>query len=292
MSEFVFDVKLDESLFSTEIPEGYQSQTMQIDASLPAKKDFIRMLRFCAENNGGRFPGELTVMGLNECLSELFDQVTPPSDVNDTQKADLQRELDTLLADAKVNLLRLEAIIKGDEKPGDILSLGEDIELNLKGFGKYEERENDFDEQAMEELEQWVETYKKNPLGTFAESYKRLEPISRGVMFLFTLTPDSDWRYAGQGVTLGESNVPIFRYKPKNSDIYRVIYGDLIVREIRASNLPYMPEQEPALPVTKADFMAHVEREQQLSKETEFIRSLRTYTDFCDGHFPDSVELC
>jgi len=59
MTNIVFDVELDESLFSLEIPEGYTIRTMQVDASKPTEKDLIEMFRIWAEHMDGNLPSVL-----------------------------------------------------------------------------------------------------------------------------------------------------------------------------------------------------------------------------------------
>lgn len=44
--------------------------------------------------------------------------------------------------------------------------------------------------------------------------------------------------YRGKGVRLGETETPIFWYKPEKSETYHVIYGDLHVENVRLENLP------------------------------------------------------
>ncbi len=55
--------------------------------------------------------------------------------------------------------------------------------------------------------------------------------IGRGVRFAMTLPPESDAHFAGMGISLGEENRPIFRYRPVGSTAYRVIYADLSVKD-------------------------------------------------------------
>jgi hypothetical protein len=43
--------------------------------------------------------------------------------------------------------------------------------------------------------------------------------------------PQSDWHYAGWGVSLGAADRPIFWYRSKDAKAYQVIYADLSVRE-------------------------------------------------------------
>ncbi len=49
---------------------------------------------------------------------------------------------------------------------------------------------------------------------------------------------EGEWTYRGKDVRLGEAETPIFWYRPKESETYRVIYGDLHVENIAADSLP------------------------------------------------------
>jgi outer membrane lipoprotein-sorting protein len=49
---------------------------------------------------------------------------------------------------------------------------------------------------------------------------------------------ESKWRYAGNGVKINTPDTPIFWYRPAGSQMYRVIYADLTVREIAEDQLP------------------------------------------------------
>ena len=59
-----------------------------------------------------------------------------------------------------------------------------------------------------------------------------------GFIAVFKLPADSDWHYAGQGVTMDDTDTPIFWYKPADSPSYRVIYGDLTVEDVMLEDLP------------------------------------------------------
>jgi hypothetical protein len=52
------------------------------------------------------------------------------------------------------------------------------------------------------------------------------------------MPPDYDATYTGKGVQLGQSNRPIFRYRPEGSKTYRVIYGDLTVKDVDPGRIP------------------------------------------------------
>ncbi|MBN2316417.1 MAG: zf-HC2 domain-containing protein [Sedimentisphaerales bacterium] len=63
--------------------------------------------------------------------------------------------------------------------------------------------------------------------------------VGKGMMFhQFLETGGADWHYAGAGVKLGDASKPIFWYQPKGSQTYRVISGDLSVKDVAPDNLP------------------------------------------------------
>jgi outer membrane lipoprotein-sorting protein len=63
--------------------------------------------------------------------------------------------------------------------------------------------------------------------------------FARGFMFFQQMGPSGiQWRYIGKGVKLGEADKAVFWYKPRGSKTYRVIYGDLSVREVLPQDLP------------------------------------------------------
>jgi len=57
MSNYEFDIKLDKSKFSTEVPDGYTVTETEIDVSTPTEKDFIAALRICGKATGGFLKG-------------------------------------------------------------------------------------------------------------------------------------------------------------------------------------------------------------------------------------------
>jgi outer membrane lipoprotein-sorting protein len=62
--------------------------------------------------------------------------------------------------------------------------------------------------------------------------------IGQGVGLVWSMPPDSDALYTGKGVQLGQADKPIFRYRPQGSKTYRVIYGDLTVKDIEPGQIP------------------------------------------------------
>ena len=62
--------------------------------------------------------------------------------------------------------------------------------------------------------------------------------FGKGMLFHQILETEGKWYYAGQGVKLGDADKPIFWYQPKDSENWRVIYGDLSVKDVAPENLP------------------------------------------------------
>jgi outer membrane lipoprotein-sorting protein len=68
MSDFMFNVDMDQSLFSLEPPAGYKVKVVvldrTIDDSRPKEKDLIEMFRYYSEASDGRFPDLLDMQWL------------------------------------------------------------------------------------------------------------------------------------------------------------------------------------------------------------------------------------
>ena len=62
--------------------------------------------------------------------------------------------------------------------------------------------------------------------------------FAKGMLFHQTLEGQGEWNYAGASVKLGDADTAIFWYQPQGSQTYRVIYGDLSVKDVEAENLP------------------------------------------------------
>ncbi len=64
--------------------------------------------------------------------------------------------------------------------------------------------------------------------------------MNKHLLFIrfFNQKAEGEWTYRGQGVKLGEAGTPIFWYRPKDSETYRVIYGDLHVEDVAPEDLP------------------------------------------------------
>ena len=165
MSEFKFDVDLDESLFSTTAPDGYTVEKVE--------------------------KGELT--GLQK-----FMQSTTEEDL--------------------VEGLRAVAIFLDGEFPPEIeLPM---LQTTLREYIKRNKlSESEIEERLAPVSEKW----------TKAHWYTQL---LRGEMEV------RDFHYAGEGVKLGDASTPVMWWRPKDSETYRVIYGDLSTRDVAPEELP------------------------------------------------------
>ncbi|UCG46775.1 MAG: zf-HC2 domain-containing protein [Phycisphaerales bacterium] len=75
-------------------------------------------------------------------------------------------------------------------------------------------------------------------VGPSDEQLQKFTTATRGLMFPAQLDADSDWHYAGKDVKYGRADKPIFWYRPKDSATYRVVYGDLSVKDVAPEDLP------------------------------------------------------
>jgi hypothetical protein len=59
--------------------------------------------------------------------------------------------------------------------------------------------------------------------------------------FFVRLPKGSEWQYVGEDVKLGDAKKPVCWWKLPDSKTYRVIYGDLSIRDVEPSDLPKVP---------------------------------------------------
>lgn len=70
------------------------------------------------------------------------------------------------------------------------------------------------------------------------ERTQRAMEFARGMLFFQILEVEGEWHYAGKGVKLGDAGKVILWYRPKGSETYRVVYGDLRVQDVLPEDLP------------------------------------------------------
>lgn len=122
--------------------------------------------------------------------------------------------------------LRIRAKILGDGRLPDDVS----VEAYLKQAGEMVEKFEALDLSDEEETELGMK-------------------LGKHLLFIrfFSIQSEGQWTYRGQGVTLGDAETPIFWYQPKDSETYRVIYGDLRVEDVAPEELPEPPDSGAAL---------------------------------------------
>jgi hypothetical protein len=93
-------------------------------------------------------------------------------------------------------------------------------------------------EATMKQLPALIEKLKQRNV-TEEEGTRIGMTFGKGMLFHQTLdTGGIEWHYTGAGVKLGDANTAVFWYQPKGSQTWRVIYGDLSVKDVAAENLP------------------------------------------------------
>ncbi|HUS47980.1 MAG TPA: hypothetical protein VM098_07670 [Phycisphaerae bacterium] len=70
LTDFVLNAKLDEKLFSLEIPEGYTVKTVEMDLGDTSEEDLVTGLRILAKYNDGKFPKLPMDFGVVQKLQE------------------------------------------------------------------------------------------------------------------------------------------------------------------------------------------------------------------------------
>jgi outer membrane lipoprotein-sorting protein len=62
--------------------------------------------------------------------------------------------------------------------------------------------------------------------------------LGPGFIFVQLMKDENDWNYVGKDVKFGDADSLVCWYRPEASETYRVIYGDLSVKDVTPENLP------------------------------------------------------
>ena len=155
-----FDVPVDDSLVSMDVPAGYTLHEGELNLSDFNEQDFIETLRMLAELlHDGKFPDRLRAEDLLAQVPLIGEKIGQ-LDISDEQK--LQRGMH----------------------------------------------------------------------------------LGRGFTFFQFLRHQNEYHYNGKGVKLGDAEKAIFWYLPENSQNWRVIYGDLSVKDADPENLPKLDDEK------------------------------------------------
>lgn len=122
MNDFRINLKLDESLFSLDVPEGYTVHRVSMDASEPTLDDLAKTLRVVAEHNDGTFPAELHgVEGIMGVITKSVIAKHGPDNTPEIEKAMVEFAPKTARGSAFVMTLSPE---------NDYRYVGKDVKLN------------------------------------------------------------------------------------------------------------------------------------------------------------------
>ena len=165
LTDFKFDIDLEDTLFEMRPPAGYQKQTIRIPRQEPLESNFIFFLRlWTTKAKESKYPDSLY-------FADILKGIQKVSKPSDTELAEEQR-----------------------------------IQLDQK--------------------------------------------LQSGMQFIMGMQPENDWHYAGRGVKPGETDKAIFWYRPTGSVDYRVIFGDLSVREVSPEKLPSLAQNAESIQQT------------------------------------------
>jgi len=154
MKNFKFDVPIEDSQMSMDVPPGYTLEQTEVDFSGATEQDFVESLRIWADVlMDGKFPEAIGTENAMKQVPLLGEKVAPLNLTDDEKK-----------------------------------------QLGMK--------------------------------------------FIRGMLFLQIYETGGEWHYAGKGVKLGDADKAIFWYKPKDLPNYRIIYGDLSVKDVAPEDLP------------------------------------------------------
>jgi len=249
MSDFVFNVEMDESLFSLEPPVGYTVENMEIDVSPAEEKDLIETFRMYSELSDGVFPDSLDMQTMMQTVGEMVGKKNAFQMIVEKlgpEKGKLNKEQRQEFEDLMRTIMDLGLA------PGEV-KLSEEQEEQMHKFKEQLREMTDWRKLAPgkekpneEEMRKIVQAEVRKMTEVAMKKFLKVQiPLQRGLVFVFTLPAEADAHYAGKGVSLGAADTPIFWYRPKDAKKCRVIYADLSVRE--ADTPPGVPDAQPVL---------------------------------------------
>jgi len=148
----------------------------------------------------------------NSDLDPALFSLEPPEDYT-VEKT--QFDASSPNEDKLIETLRLYTDMSGGQFPARINDLVNCQELLIKKYDK--------DGPPKQEWQQALET---------------MNIILKGLHFAQQLKAQNNWNYAGKDAKLGDKDTAIIWYRPKDSQDYRIIYGDLTVKDVAAGELP------------------------------------------------------
>jgi len=124
-----------------------------------------------------------------------------------------------------------EVSIGGSNEQNLIEALRIYAEIILEGFFPNEFIGQEYMDDVMKNREKWSQYSQEQKLEFGLK-------LLRGYTFIQLLKDENDWNYVGKGVKFGDEESPVCWYRPTDSETYRVIYGDLSVKDVAPEDLP------------------------------------------------------
>ncbi|MHC4395321.1 MAG: hypothetical protein ACYS1A_06660 [Planctomycetota bacterium] len=220
VNNLVIDEVIDESIFSLEKPENYELKFFEGQIEIPKEllstpvsdeQKIINFLWSWTILSKGLFPSSLS--------TDAIKDIDPNATISFKQKGWGFKSA------VSINLSSLF---------DRFFDLGIDRELTEEEIEQLKQKQGPVYERLQGELEKRMEEIK--PLMT---------AIGNGFSVVFQMPANSDWHYAGKNVEFGDADTAIFWYRPKGSEMYRVIHGDLSAGNFSVEELA---ELEAALP--------------------------------------------
>lgn len=207
--------------------------------SLPTEEHFLKMLRLWAQENSNQFPNKLDI----DAAASLRIAI-------DAECRELQIELMSKIEERKAKTKEMEAFLNESTNkftdPNELHFMPngqfaeykkEDDVLNTE-YNELQKKIDELDKVIKEKLEKHDQIYRKS-LSMRKEKEMFYLIVDKGMNFILSLSSENDPHYCGMGIFLGDSQTPIFWYKPRKSkNIYRVIYGDFNIKEQTSETLP------------------------------------------------------
>lgn len=144
----------------------------------------------------------------------LFSMAVPEGHDLEVDTLDVSEDGEQNLIDA----LTLWAEISGGDFPDDINDLGTAEKAESLLVAAY-----DGDGDPEEEFDRAVAA---------------ANTLCKGCVFAQEMKVEGNWFYRGKGMRLGDAKDPVCWWKEQDSDLYRIMYGDLRVADIKGEDLP------------------------------------------------------
>ena len=265
MTDFRFNPNLVESHFSLEVPEGYQVVAKTSFAAKDASEDdLLLLLRAWSGGNGNVFPDSLTDVGGWYKAATKYDWSKEKQDEKTMEKA-ISRAFFRLGA-RQDWVYRGKGVKVGNAKQavfwtpagnGKYRVIYGDLSVRQADKKELPNASNDFSEDdivlllrawaggngnvfpdSLKNVPDWYKAAEKYDWSKEKQDETTLRAsISKA---FFKLNASQDWVYRGKGVKVGNAKEAVF-WTPVAGGKYRVIYGDLSVRQAAKTELP--PDQ-------------------------------------------------